>query len=335
MKVQVMTPPGRIVQGSCHDGRAKDNKGADYVYKSGPNVGQPYKKYFIGIAIDKAAVDHCLVKREGSTAWEPCNLWGIVQEVAKAGWPQLFDPQGNCHRADFSWKIVDGDSHDQNGQPYSAREGFAGCWVVKCTSNFPPNIFDKGGVPMTREGEPRRGDFARVSFDLEDNNPSESPGVYINHKAIEFQGYGNPIVGGINGEEMFGGAQSTYTPQGMSATPVAPAGGAPAPAPGGAPGPAPAPASAPPPAATTPPATTPPAPAPGGAAPAPGGTTPPAQAAPPPPAAVAPPPPAPAWTPEMTAKAQAEGLTYAALQAANWTDAQMHAEGYITDCPPF
>jgi hypothetical protein len=35
----------------------------------------------------------------------------------------------------------------------------------------------------------------------------------------------------------------------------------------------------------------------------------------------------------MTAKAEAEGLTYDRLKAAGWSDAQMVAHGYMEDVP--
>ena len=313
MKAQILTPIGRIVQGDARKGNDKDKKGVPYKYKSGPNMGQPYNKYFIAIAIPKTEQTRFGIKEDGQSQFAPCDIWAIAKRVALSGWPEL-----TTQRNDFSWKIVDGDGLDNFNKPNSEREGFAGCWVIKCTCNgFAPSLFDVGGVPLTEHTKLKRGDYARVVFSMEPNKSEDSPGIYVNHSAICWEGHGAEIVGGINGEELFGSAALGPAPAGMSATPVGPA-------PAASAAPTPPAASAPPPAAATP-----------APAPAPGGQVPAAPVPPAPPAAVAPPPPAPVWVPEMTPSAQAAGLTYEALQAAGWSVDQMFDAGHVKDKPPF
>ena len=218
-------------------------------------------------------------------------LWQKVQEVAQKGFPS-----GESGRPTFSWKYTDGDTVPD-------KEGFAGCHVIKLKSSFAPRIFTKGGAAqIVDSGQIKRGDYVRVYLSVAPNGSSVQPGIYLNPSMVELVGYGEEIASGPAGDAVFGGAPVGALPAGASETPTA---GAPIAQPSVLVAPAPV------------------APAP--VAPAPAPVAPPV--APAAPAATVQP--AADFLKPVTPKATAEGLTYDALKAANWTDEQMRASGYI------
>ena len=81
MSTQFITPVGRLVQGDAHTPQATDSEGKPLVVKSGPNAGQPAKKWFIALAITKDNPEF------------PA-FWAQVQSEAKTAFPQYFNPQG-------------------------------------------------------------------------------------------------------------------------------------------------------------------------------------------------------------------------------------------------
>jgi len=295
---QFLTPVGRIVQGDAFEPQTKDMSGAPLLIKTGPNAGQPTQRYFIAVAFKKD---------------DPAfaTLWAQITAVARAAWPQWFNPQGQCTNPKFSWKMMDGDGVDDNGKPNNTKEGFAGHWIIKFNSSFPPKCFYQGRYQpqdvIQDKMAIRRGYFVRVSGTVEGNGNTQKPGLYINLGMIELVAQGPEIVSGPDASAVFGG------------TPVAalPAGATPLPTPGV-------------PALPGMPAAAVPAPTPAPAAPTP------APAAPLPvvpnlafvagPGAAMPMPAAPAG-PVMTAKAG--GYTYEQLIAGGWTDTTLRANGMM------
>jgi hypothetical protein len=225
MPTNITTPVGRLVQGSLYDPQEKDQAGRPMTVKSGPNAGQPTKKWFFALAIQKS-----------DPGWPA--FWAALSTEARAGFPTLFDPQGNCRRPDFAWKIVDGDSTvpNQNNKRPVDQEGFAGCYVIRFSSGFAPRCYDNANTPLDPATvQIKLGSYVRVACSISANGDAAKPGLYVNPSLVQLCGYGPEIVTGPNAADAF--AQPVSLPQGASATPPAPAhampGGQPPAAPGG------------------------------------------------------------------------------------------------------
>jgi hypothetical protein len=309
--IEVTFPVGRIVQGSLYAPQEKDMQGNPLTIKSGPNKGQPTKKWFFAVAFAKTK------PHWGSEDWGAA-IWAYGHQ----SWPSLIDRATGLLPASFAWKIEDGDSTtpNKNGRKNSEREGFPGHWVVNFSSSFAPKIFTSTGDPILEPNAVKVGYFVVVRGSVQSNENTTNPGNYVNHGMVGFVGYGPEIHQGPNPKDIFKGGYAL--PPGASSAPV---GGAALPAaaatPGGSPPPPPPAGSPPPPGAPAPGvAQVPVVPNPGFVG-APGAAAPP----PPPPAAAAPPPPV--SGPQMTAAAN--GVTYAQFIAGGWTDAQLRAKGMM------
>jgi hypothetical protein len=289
-----------MVFGSVWEGQSKDNEGKPLVIKSGPNAGQPATRWSFGVAFPK-------VLANGQPNVEFAKFRDTILEAGRAGYPQYFngpiDPAtgkpGLSPGVTFATKIKDGDGFDSKGKPNNQKEGWAGHWVVVFSSSYAPRVFDINvGLDPTQQLQDKSrvlpGDYIAVSGTVEDNNPSQTPGVYVNGDMVCFIGGGPRIVSGPKASEAFAGVMAGQLP------------------PGCVPGANPANVGAPTP-------------------PAPGAPTPPA-AAPTPPAPPAPP--AAPVGPQLTPAAIAAGFTtYAAAIAAGWTDATLTAQGYLSAAP--
>lgn len=276
------TPTGRLVWGDpfkaepvIDDATKRQKVGAD---------GQPMIEYAFGVAFAK-----------NDPAWPAFRA--MLKAEDRAAWPHFHGPDGEIlPGVKFADKITDGDGFNTKGQPHSAKDGYAGHWVVKFASRFPPSVFRHDGaawVQMTDPAALKCGDYIQVNGSTQTNGSSQSPGMYRNVSMVAFIGHGVPIIKTANPNDTFGAAPPPLPP-GATAHPQAPA--------------APMPAPPTQPAATGYPGNT---AAPGGPPPAP--PTPPA------------PPPAPPAR-QMTATATA---TYEGYIAAGWTDAQLIAAGYM------
>ena len=203
-KVNFVTATGRVVQGSLHNPKTHDDKGVQLVYKSGASIGQPRVEYYFGLAIPKT---------------DPgCQeLLNIMGQAAGAAWPN-----GEANAADFSWKFIDGDSLDKKGQPYSAREGHAGCMIFKFTGSFAPRCSVLIGPNNWAEIQPeaiKTGDYIRVSGNCEGNKSTQSPGIYMNYDQVEHMGVGEAISSGPSAADAFGQAPAAALPAGATAPP--------------------------------------------------------------------------------------------------------------------
>lgn len=228
-KISLTSPVGRIVMGSLYVPNTTDADGNPLVVKSGPNIGQPRSNYFFALAIPK---------NPGETHWAN-TAWG--QQIWALG-HQTF-PQA-AQAADFSWKIIDGDSQvpgklfkGKPGKKPCENEGWPGHWVVKFSGGFAPKVYRQEGAGFVA-AEPdfvKLGYFAEVNFEVEGNGSQSSPGVYINHRMVAFRAYGPEIV--IGPDVTSAGFGQTPLPAGASMTPppsavplpAAPQGVAPAP----------------------------------------------------------------------------------------------------------
>lgn len=344
-RINITSPVGRLVMGSLYTPDTTDADGNPLVVKTGPNAGQPRVNYFFALAIPK---------QPGEQHWAQ-TAWG--QQIWALGHQEF--PQA-AQAADFSWKIVDGDSQQPGklfkgkpGKKPCENEGWPGHWVLKFSGGFAPKVYQQEGagyVQVIQQDFCKTGYYVEVAFNVEGNRSQSSPGVYLNHSMVCFRAYGQEITFGPDvasagfgaaplpaGASMTPPAGAIPLPQAPAAAlavpgmppalPGAPAGYAPPPVPAGVPqipGVAPAPL---PPAGSVPmpsaPAPVAPAPAPIPVTPNPGFV----QVPPPAPAPMAPPPAPVIPVRQMTAAAQ--GVTYEAYVAAGWSDAQLVQNGLM------
>lgn len=248
------TPVARMVGGNLYDPKTKDSEGRPLVYKTGDKQGQPRVDFYSAYAIPKTS---------GVTHWAQEKGWG--EELWKAGHAL----GGNAaQRADFAWKVEDGDSQIPNtkGIKPCDRQGYPGHWVLHTGNSSAPKIVNSNGSAYLLEaGAVKPGYFVQVNVSINFNGSQSNPGVFINQRVVSLQFHGEVINFGADPSAMgFGGASAPAgaiaVPQGaIGATPPAP------PAAGNLP-PPPAPASAgnppPPPAAPAAAAPAPPATAP-------------------------------------------------------------------------
>lgn len=341
-KLNFTTPVGRLVGGSLYEPVTTDFQKQPLVYRSGPKAGQPRKVWRYSVAYPKTP---------GARAfWEEPWLAQVVAEAQKA-WPQ-----GQWQQPTFHWKIVDGDSTipDDSGRAPNSRVGYPGHWIMKFSSDYPSKIYNANGTQeLTAPDAVKRGYYVQVNVEVEGNKQTAKPGMYINHRMVALAGYGEEIYMGPDPTSA-GFGQGAVLPAGASAAPLAGM------APGlpQAPGMMPVPAmpgmpmaAAPAPMAPVPQApvmAVPPMPvapaAPmavppgmqahpgflaGPGAPVQPMTAPAMPAVPAPPPAI-PPAPIVAVSPSNRMTAAAGGNTYEAYRAANWSDAQLIAAGYMT-----
>jgi hypothetical protein len=286
MAKDILFPIGRMIGGSVKLTPATDSKtNLPKLIKSGPNMGQPLHECSFGVAIPKEA---------GHTHWAH-TVWGGA--IYAEG--QVSFPAGETQMPAFSWKIIDGDSTIPNKKMKKPcdQQGYPGNWIIWFSSGSAPQLCEIIG---NKAGEaPRQlapgmeilaGYYIQVFGNVKDNKPSETPGVYLNHKAVALAAYGERISTGPDiGAIGFGGAA---LPAGAS---LAPVGGMMAP--------------------------------PAGLPPLPGVPVglPPLVIVPNPAILAAPPAPPPA----APARVMLGAYTYEQLQAANYSDAQMIAQGYM------
>jgi len=274
---------GRLVGGSLFEGSSVDDKGQPKVYKTGARAGQPRTDFSFGVAIEKT-----------SPYWP--TIWGHMNTVAKAGFPNLFGADGNCNRPDFSWKYIDGDSAvpNKNNKIPAQQEGYPGNYIMWFSGTTSPKVYTKDAVPLSDPNQILCGYYIRVIGSMSANMSTQSPGIYLNYEVVQ-EWQPGPVI--EKGPDLQGALSKgpEYVPTNMLAgTPSA------------TPAPTPAPeASAPP------------------VAPAP-------EASAPPVAPVAPPTaPAMDYGVQLTEKARNAGYTYDSLKGAGWTDQQMRDGGYI------
>lgn len=190
-------PVGRIVWGNPAVSQIKRN----YTTK------QPVLKD--GKEIDEWACGIAIPKEEFTS-----KVWPFLHQEASKIYP-------NGVPRDFSWKYTDGDSVDEKGQPYNKREGYAGHYILKIsTEAFAPSIFkfENGAYRQIAQDEIKCGDYVvpNVTIKAHSNN---SGGLYINPNGFELVGYGSKIVSSYaNPEEMFK-RQQYQLPAGATLTP--------------------------------------------------------------------------------------------------------------------
>lgn len=207
---QFLTPVGRLVQGDAMEPQTKDQQGNPLTIKTGPNAGQPTQRFFMALAFPKADQGFAALRAQ-------------MVQIARSAWPQWFDAAGNCTHPKFSWKIMDGDGVDDNGKPNATKEGFAGHWVVKFSSSYPPKCFYAGRYQPHEQIQDkmaiRRGYYVRIGGTIESNGNAQKPGLYVNLNMVELVAQGKEIVSGPDAAAVFGATPVAALPAGAIALP--------------------------------------------------------------------------------------------------------------------
>ena len=202
----ILTPIGRLVQGSLYEGQTTDAEGRPLISKTGANQGQPRVNFYFAIAIPKGL--------EGD--WRQTS-WG--QKLLNVGLKGF--PQGQTNSPSFAWKVVDGDSQVPNkkGRKPCDREGYPAHWILNFSSSIAPNICNANGTQQILEKDAvKLGDYIQVYGSVVDNESMQQPGVFLNHQYVAFAGYGERIVLGIDPKDIGFGADPL--PAGASLTPI-------------------------------------------------------------------------------------------------------------------
>ncbi len=224
MPVDYTTPPSRIVWGHPRktrkviDDRTKQQKtDAD---------GKGREQITFGLAIPKSA---------------QAELFAALQAAAAEEFP-------NGAPQNFAWKFKDGDTgQDARGNPLSAKEGYAGCFIIACTTELigsvPNYEFDHAANKWVASDKIKCGDVVQVALRFNAHkarNATEKPGMYVNPGAVMLWQVGTEIKGG----DFDPNAAGFAPPPPQTPPPGAPVPGAPTPAASAPSAPTPAPAPA-------------------------------------------------------------------------------------------
>lgn len=220
----IVSPIGRLVEGDPWTAQEKDANGQLRVIKTGPNAGRPNPQFYIGLAVPKLV--------NGQNNPDFAAFYAFVDQVARAGWPNLFPNGGPCTRQDFAWKIRDGDGFSREGKPLKDKPGFAGHWIISFASSFAPEVVveTSPGVyaAITDKELVKRGYYVRVGASISSNESTQTPGLYLNLEKLELKGKGEVINTGISAAQAFGQQAAGAIPEGMQALTAADLAGAPA-----------------------------------------------------------------------------------------------------------
>lgn len=208
-RIEFTSPVGRLVAGDLWTARTEDFQGNPLTVKTGPNAGQARQEYFVGLAIPK-----------NHPEWPA--FYALVVAAARQGFPNLFDAAGNCHRADFAFKITDGDSNvmNRNNSRPCDKEGYPGNWVVSMSTSLGIKVVDQALKPIMPESKAvKRGDYIRIAGSIAPNGNPTNPGVFINPSFAQFSHQGDEIVSGPDAATVFGSKPMPTPPAGAVTTP--------------------------------------------------------------------------------------------------------------------
>ena len=232
--IEILSPIGRLVGGHPMDPRVVTDDKTNQPKMQQDGV-TPRTEAYVGLAVAKA----------GETHWNQTEWGQKIHAAAVRDWPN-----GEHGAATFAWKVTDGDSQVPNkkGKKPCDREGYPGHWIINCSTGIAIKCYHVGRYDATQQiqnkNEIKPGDYARVLINCRGNNPSQSPGVYLNPALFELARAGIAIQldSGPDAGAAFG-ASTGQLPAGAMVDPnvTAPATAGPGPAAAPAPATAPAP----------------------------------------------------------------------------------------------
>lgn len=168
MANDIITPVGRIVQGSLFQKVTKSKKGRQLLWKN----GMPRESIYVGLAISK---NHAGYQ----------GLMTTIREQARLCWPQ-----NETQRPDFGWKMYDGDTPE-----FIVKDGFPGHTVLRLSTNFSIVVYGQDGrTVLTDPTSVKCGDYIDAVISVAANTEAEEPGLFLNLHAARLVGYGEQIV---------------------------------------------------------------------------------------------------------------------------------------------
>jgi hypothetical protein len=185
-RVELLTPVGRLVQGSLYEPQTTDAENRPLTVKTGVNAGQHRVEFYFALAIAKGRETHWNQTEWGAKIWQT---------------GQIGFPNGAANSPAFAWKIKDGDDTTMNkvGRRPCDREGYPGHWVLNFASGFAPTIYSEDGTKQIPEVDfVKLGDYIQVYGSVADNGAIQQPGVYLNHSVVAFSRYGERIHTGVD-----------------------------------------------------------------------------------------------------------------------------------------
>lgn len=189
----ITTGVGRMVQGDLFVPQTTDQNGNPLRTTQGADK----QVYFMALALPKGP--------------EWTRVWSEIHAIGAAAWP------GGEHAIQgFSWKIVDGDSAEN-----VAKEGFQGCWILRCSSGFAPKIYDNSEPPqqIIDPAMAPKGYYMQANIGVQGNKSAQRPGVYVNLNLVRVVAPGPTIQSGPSAAEAF--ATPAPAPVGALAAPPA------------------------------------------------------------------------------------------------------------------
>ena len=196
------SPVGRWVWGDLWKSTDKGFQGKPLIDKT----GQPRVEWCIGLACPKGP--------------EFDAFWAQVAAHAQAEFPQ-----GQAQQPTFSWKLNDGDAPDKVTKP-----GHAGCWVLRLSSGFAPEVYDGNHLQIIDPQMVTKGDWLQVNIGLQGNGDVAKPGIYLNLGMTMLKAKGERISSGPSVAEVFGAPGAAIAAPAPPAQQAAPAAYQPAPA---------------------------------------------------------------------------------------------------------
>lgn len=191
MAETIITPVGRIVQGSLFQRITKDMKGNQLSFKD----GEVRSTVYVGLAIAKNHGGHR-------------DLMELIQSEARLLWPQ-----GQTTGQKFGWKMYDGDSPE-----FVTREGFPGHTVLRLTTNFNLAVYAQDGKTIITDPKAIKcGDYIDTVISIASNRDTKQPGLFLNIHAARLVGYGEEIIA-VDYSKHF--QTPPQMPQGASPAPV-------------------------------------------------------------------------------------------------------------------
>ena len=206
-KTDILTPVGRLVAGSLYEGQTTDAEGKPRTIRTGVNAGQQRTDFYFALAIEKGTESH----------WNQTEWGAKIWKAGHAGFPG-----GQANLPLFAWKVQDGDSTVPNraGRRNCDKEGYPRHWVLNFSTGFAPQtVTDNGKKQLLEPDFINLGDYIQVFGNVSANGATQQPGVFLNHQVVNFVGYGDRIVHGVDPRTIgFGGSP---LPAGVRSTPAA------------------------------------------------------------------------------------------------------------------
>ena len=181
------------------------------------NSGQPINEWGFLISIPKSICTQDQMVDGGAA-----HFLKAMNDEAMSIYPNGMPPN-------FAWKMRDGDTAvDNNGQPYSNREGYKGCYVLTCNTRYAVPVFKhhQGAYVQISEGV-NAGDYVNVQLSIKAHPAAgnSKPGLYLGPTMVLLVQKGEPIVTAMRDPNLTFGAQAPQAASWMvpASTPQAPA----------------------------------------------------------------------------------------------------------------